>query len=254
MTETELLALAAGLARRAAAAILAVRQAGFAVERKDDWSPVTEADRVAEALIVEGLRAAAPDIAVVAEEEVAAGHVAQVGDRFWLVDPLDGTKEFAAGRDEFAVCIGLVAAGRPVLGAMALPATGEVFGGILGAGAWKQQGEAARQPVRVRAVPAEGALVLDSRSHANPKALAQWLNGRPVARIQPMGSAMKFVRIAEGAADFAPRMGPTMEWDTAAGQAILEAAGGRVLGLDGAPLAYAKPGYRNAGFIAMGGA
>ena len=140
------------------------------------------------------------------------------------------------------MCIGLVRAGRPVLGAMALPASGEVFGGIVGAGAWKQQGEGPRSQVRVRAVPEAGALVLDSRSHANPEALAKWLDGKPVAKIQPMGSAMKFVRIAEGAADFAPRLGPTMEWDTAAGQAILEAAGGRVLAPDGAPLAYAKAG------------
>jgi 3'(2'), 5'-bisphosphate nucleotidase len=255
MNDTELLDLAVSLARRAAAAILAVRRTGFAVERKTDYSPVTEADHVAEALIVEGLRAAVPDLAVVAEEEVAAGHVAKVGERFWLVDPLDGTKEFAAGRDEFAVCIGLVGAGRPLLGAMVLPATGEAYGGLVGRRiAWRQRGDGPREPISARPVPAEGAVVLDSRSHSKPEALRQWLNGKQVAEIRPMGSAMKFVRIAEGAADFAPRLGPTMEWDTAAGQAILEAAGGRVLSADGTPLGYGKPGYLNAGFIAMGGA
>jgi 3'(2'), 5'-bisphosphate nucleotidase len=208
---------------------------------------------LAEALIVEGLRAAAPDLAVVAEEEVAAGHVAAVGDRFWLVDPLDGTREFAAGRDEFAVCIGLVGGGRPLLGAMALPATGELYGGIVGAGiAWRQRGDSGREPIRTRPVPPEGALVLDSRSHSKPEALARWLEGRRVAEVRPMGSAMKFVRIAEGAADIAPRLGPTMEWDSAAGQAILEAAGGRVLAPDGQPLAYGKPGYLNSGFVALG--
>ena len=148
MNDSELLDLATGLARRAAAAIEAVKRAGFVVERKSDESPVTEADRVAEALIVEGLRAAAPDIPVVAEEEVEAGvaPAAFKARRFWLVDPLDGTKGFARGGDEYAVCIGLVEDGRVLLGAIALPATGELFGGIVGAGAWKETGEEGSGP------------------------------------------------------------------------------------------------------------
>ncbi len=258
MNDTELLDLAASLARRAAAAIMAVRQTGFAVDHKEDYSPVTEADRVAEALIVEGLRAAAPGIPVVAEEEVAGGLVTAVAPSFWLVDPLDGTKEFAKGLDEFAVCIGLVRDGAPVLGVLALPATGELFGGIVGAGepgiAWKEVAPGApRLPIRTRAVPAEGWLVLDSRSHSRPEALAPLLAGRRVAAIQPMGSAAKFARVAEGAADCSPRPGPTtMEWDTAAGQAIIEAAGGAILTEAGVPLRYGKPGWRNVGFIAVG--
>ena len=254
MTDTELLDLAAGLARRAAAAIMAVRQAGFAVDHKEDYSPVTEADRVAEALIVEGLRATAPGIPVVAEEEVAGGLVTAVAPSFWLVDPLDGTKEFAKGLDEFAVCIGLVRDGAPVLGVLALPATGELFGGIVGVGAWKEAAPGApRQPIHTRAVPAEGWLVLDSRSHSRPEALAPLLAGRQVAAIQPMGSAAKFARVAEGAADCSPRPGPTtMEWDTAAGQAIIEAAGGAILTEEGKPLRYGKAGWRNVGFIAVG--
>ena len=254
MTDIELLDLAAGLARRAADAIMAVRQAGFAVDHKPDYSPVTEADRVAEALIVEGLRAATPGIAVVAEEEIAGGHVATVGSRFWLVDPLDGTKEFAKGLDEFAVCIGLVQDGAPVLGVLALPATGELFGGIVGQGAWKEAAPGApRQPIHTRPVPAEGWLVLDSRSHSRPEALVPLLAGRQVASIQPMGSAAKFARVAEGAADCSPRPGPTtMDWDTAAGQALIEAAGGALLTEAGVPLRYGKPGWRNVGFIALG--
>ena len=254
MNDTELLDLAPGLARRAAAAIMAVRKTGFAVERKQDHSPVTEADRLAEVLIVEGLRAAVPEIPVVAEEEVSGGLVTAAAPSFWLVDPLDGTREFAKGLDEFAVCIGLVRGGAPVLGVLALPATGELFGGIVGIGAWKEAAEdAPRQPIRTRAVPAEGWLVLDSRSHSRPEALVPLLAGRRVASVQPMGSAAKFARVAEGAADCSARPGPTtMEWDTAAGQAILEAAGGAILTEDGVPLRYGKLGWRNVGYIAVG--
>jgi 3'(2'), 5'-bisphosphate nucleotidase len=255
MDDIDALELAAGLAARAAAAIRAVRAAGFAVERKSDHSPVTEADRIAEALIVEGLRAATPGLPVVAEEEVAAGIVTAPAERFWLVDPLDGTKEFAKGLDEFAVCIGLIEAGRPVLGVLALPASDELFGGLARRGiAWKQVGNGARTVISARTLPASGAVLLDSRSHPNPARMAGWLAERKLklAAVQPMGSAMKFARLAEGAADFAPRLGPTMEWDTAAGQALLEAAGGQVLAEDGAPLRYAKPGWRNSGFVATG--
>jgi 3'(2'), 5'-bisphosphate nucleotidase len=253
MTDPELLELAAGLARRAAAAIEAVKRAGFAVERKTDESPVTEADRIAEALIVEGLRAATPGIPVVAEEEVAAGIVTAAAPRFWLVDPLDGTRDFAKGRSEYAVCIGLVEGGRAVLGAIALPATGELFGGLLGAGAWKAGEEASRRPIRVRAVPPEGLTVLASRTYAEDPRMAPFLAGRPIAERRAVSSALKFCRVAEGVADLYPRFGGTMEWDTAAGQAIVEAAGGVVTEVDGRPLRYGKPGWRNPDFVCHGG-
>ena len=257
MTDPELLELAAGLARRAAAAIQAVRRAGFVVDRKSDESPVTEADRVAEALIVEGLRAAAPEIPVVAEEEVSGGIVTAGNPSswpaFWLVDPLDGTRDFAKGRDEYAVCIGLVRDGRAVLGALVLPATGEVFGGLLGAGAWKEDG-APRRPIRVRAVPPEGLTVLASRQYADDPRIGPFLAGRPVAVRRSVSSALKFCRVAEGAADLYPRFGPTMEWDSAAGQALVEAAGGAVTLPDGTPLRYGKPGWRNPDFVCSGGA
>lgn len=252
MTDSELLDLVAGLARRAAAAIEAVKRAGFAVERKTDESPVTEADHIAEALIVEGLREATPGIPVVAEEEVAAGIVTEVAPRYWLVDPLDGTRDFAKGRSEYAVCIGLVEHGRALLGAIALPPTEEVFGGMLGAGAWKEDA-AGRRPVRVRPVPPEGLTVLASRSYANDPRMAPFLAGRPVAEQRPVSSALKFCRIAEGVADLYPRFGGTMEWDTAAGQAIVEAAGGAVTLVDGSPLRYGKPGWRNPEFVCRGG-
>jgi 3'(2'),5'-bisphosphate nucleotidase/tRNA threonylcarbamoyl adenosine modification protein (Sua5/YciO/YrdC/YwlC family) len=223
------------------------------VERKTDESPVTEADRIAEALIVEGLRAAAPDIPVVAEEEVEAGvaPAAAAERRFWLVDPLDGTKGFARGGEEYAVCIGLVEGGRALLGAIALPATGELFGGLVGAGAWKETGDEGgpRRPLRVRTVPEAGMVALVSRRYADDPRLARFLAGRRVAERRGLSSALKFCRVAEGEADIYARFGPTMEWDSAAGQAIVEAAGGAVvdLGRRAAPLrqgGLAQPGLR----------
>lgn len=259
MNDSELLDLAAGLARRAAAAIEAVKRAGFVVERKSDESPVTEADRIAEALIVEGLRAAVADIPVVAEEEVEAGvaPAAYAARRFWLVDPLDGTKGFARGGDEYAVCIGLVEDRRALLGAIALPATGELFGGLVGAGAWKETGEEGsgpRVPIRIRAAPAAGIVALVSRRYAEDPRLARFLAGRHVAERRGLSSALKFCRVAEGEADLYARFGPTMEWDSAAGQAIVEAAGGAVVDLDAAPLRYGKAGWLNPDFVCHGGA
>jgi 3'(2'), 5'-bisphosphate nucleotidase len=259
MNDAELLDLAANLARRAAAAIEAVRRAGFVVERKTDESPVTEADRIAEALIVEGLREATPGIPVVAEEEVEAGiaPAAAKARHFWLVDPLDGTKGFARGGEEYAVCIGLVEEGRATLGAIALPATGELFGGLLGAGAWKEAGGeegGPRQPIRVRPVPKAGMVALVSRRYADDPRLTRFLAGRRVAERRGLSSALKFCRVAEGEADIYARFGPTMEWDSAAGQAIVEAAGGAVVDLDSTPLRYGKAGWRNPDFVCYGGA
>jgi len=251
MTDAELLDLAADLARRAGHAILGVKRAGFAVERKLDQSVVTEADRVAEALIAGGLRAATPAIPVVAEEEIAAGHIPSSAHRYWLVDPLDGTRDFAKGSDEYAVCVGLVEGGRAVLGAIAVPAMGEVFGGRLGAGAWKEDA-APRRAIATRPAPAGGLVVLASRTYANDPRMAPFLAGRAVAETRPCSSAVKFCRVAEGAADLYPRFGGTMEWDTAAGQALVEAAGGRLTDTEGRPLRYGKPDWRNPDFVCYG--
>ena len=256
MTDHELLELAARLARSAAGAILAVRAAGFAVERKSDHSPVTEADRVAEAIILEGLRAAVPEIPVIAEEEVCAGRIPALAHRYWLVDPLDGTREFAQGSDSFAVCVGLVEGDRALLGAVALPATGEVFGGLVAAEgrpalAWKEDA-AGRRAIAARTPPEEGITVMFSNHYRDDPCLEPFLAGRRVAKVVNCGSALKFCRLAEGEADLYPRFGRTMEWDTAAAQALLEAAGGRVLDMAGAPFRYGKPGFENGPFIAWG--
>ncbi len=256
MDDDALLALAAELARRAGALILQVRARGFEARSKADETPVTEADHAAEALIVSGLREATPDIPVVAEEELAAGHQPKRADTFWLVDPLDGTREFAAGRDDFTVNVGLVRDGRCVLGAVGLPAHGELFGGIVGprggtGRAWKHDA-AGERLIRARPAPEAGLAVLASRHYADDPRLGRFLGGRRVASIGNIGSAVKFVRVAEGAADLYPRFGRTMEWDTAAPQAVVEAAGATVLCEDGTPLRYGKPGWENPPFVCAG--
>jgi 3'(2'), 5'-bisphosphate nucleotidase len=252
MDDAALISLAADLADRAGQAILAVRARGFDVLRKDDRSPVTEADHAAEALIVAGLREATPNIPVVAEEEVAGGRITQPSAEFWLVDPLDGTREFTSGNDEFAVNIGLVREGRAVLGVVGVPAMGELFGGIVGQGAWKRTA-AGQVAIRTRPSPPEGVTVLASRYHGNDEKLEAFLAGQRIASVTNFGSSLKFCRLAEGVADLYPRLGRTMEWDTAAPQAVLEAAGGRVTLLDGGtPLRYGKPGWENPNFVCYG--
>ena len=258
MTDDALLDLAARLAAEAGHAILGIRRAGnVRIDHKSDRSPVTQADRIAEALIVEGLREHAPGIPIVAEEEFEAGVRIDPAPRFWLVDGLDGTRGFAEGGDEYAVCIGLVVAGRAHLGALALPAFGEVFAGCAALGAaWKgSMAYDTRRPIRVRdTAPPHGVTVLASRRHADDRRLGTWLAGRRIAQVDPASSALKFCRVAEGRADLYPRLGPTMEWDTCAGQALVEAAGGAVETLTPrAPLAYGKPGWLNPEFICHGG-
>ena len=251
MTDQDLLELAAGLAARAGEVILTVRARGYEVTRKADSSQVTEADHAAEVLIAAGLRAACPDIPVVAEEEAAGGRITAASACFWLVDPLDGTREFTLGSDDFAVNVGLVRDGRVVLGSVGVPATGEIFGGIVGKGAWKRL-KGQETPVIARVPPPEGLTVLASRHHGSGTQLDAFLAGHPVAKMINFGSSLKFCRLAEGIADLYPRFGRTMEWDTCAPQAVLEAAGGSVCTTDGAALLYGKPGWENPHFVCRG--
>lgn len=250
--DTQLLDLAIRLAWEAAELILALRARGCITESKPDHSPVTEADRQAEALIVAGLRRATPSIAVVAEEEISGGHTPTPSEVYWMVDPLDGTRDFVALRDGFTVNIGLVRDGRPVLGVVAVPASAELFAGIVGRGAWRQSG-AGRQPIQVRPPPASGLVVLSSREAPGAAELARHLSEAPVATVRQLGSALKFCRIAEGAADAYLRLGRTMEWDTAGPEAVLTAAGGSLRLLDGSQLSYEKPGWANPPFVCRGG-
>lgn len=241
------------LARRAGEVVLEVYAAGPAVRTKADASPVTEADERAEALIVEGLAALAPEVPIVAEEAACAGRVPDAGERFWLVDPLDGTREFVQRNGEFTVNIALVEHGRPVLGVVLVPVTGVLYAGARGLGAHREDAAGARA-IACRLPPPEGLTVLASRSHGDEAALAAFLQGRRVAAVTHAGSSLKFGLLAEGAADLYPRWGRTMEWDTAAGHAVLAAAGGEVLDLAGVPLRYGKPGFENPHFVARGAA
>jgi 3'(2'), 5'-bisphosphate nucleotidase len=239
------------LAERAGALILEHYRDDVAVRAKADASPVTVADEAAEALILEGLAELTPQIPVVAEETVAAGHVPELGDgRFWLVDPLDGTKEFLSRNGEFTVNIALVEGQEPVLGVVFAPALGKVWWGARGAGALLRDAAGAR-PIAARSRPESGIVAVASRSHSDPQTEA-FLDRMGVAERISAGSSLKFCLVAEGRADVYPRFGPTMEWDTAAGHAVLAAAGGQVTTRDGAPFTYRKPGFRNPEFIARG--
>ena len=243
------------LALEAGHLILGVYHSDFAVRAKDDRSPVTAADEVAERAILAGLRRLTPDLPIVAEEEAAAGRIPVVGaGPFWLVDPLDGTKEFIKRNGEFTVNIALVVAGRPVLGVVHAPVPGKTWVGATlgGAVARLDQPDQPGRAIAARLPPDEGLTVIASRSHNDPAALASWLAGRRVAAETSAGSSLKFCLVAEGLADLYPRFGRTMEWDTAAGHAVLLAAGGQVTTLDGAPLLYGKAGFENPHFVARG--
>ncbi|AUL99055.1 3'(2'),5'-bisphosphate nucleotidase [Rhodocyclaceae bacterium] len=239
------------IARAAGALIAEVYAGDVEVRSKADASPVTEADERAEAFIVPALQAVWPQVPVVAEEAVAGGRVPVVGERFWLVDPLDGTKEFIQRNGEFTVNIALVDNGHPVLGVVLAPALGRLFAGAVGVGAFVED-EAGRRPIACRAVPEEGLVVVASRSHGDAAALDAFLAGRKVAALKSAGSSLKLCLVAAGEADLYPRFGRTMEWDIAAGHAVLAAAGGRVVDLDGQPLRYGKPGFENPAFLAWG--
>ena len=239
------------LARAAGREILAHRGAG--ARRKADSSPVTDADEAAEAVLLAGLGGLTPDLPIVSEEQVSAGTGGFVGETppsFWLVDPLDGTREFVAGRDTFSVNLALIVGRFPALGVVHDP-VGDVTWTGTATGATRIESGAAR-PIRTRPPPSAGLDVVSSFSHGDEAALAGFLDEESVASHRRLGSAIKFGLLAEGKADLYPRFGATMEWDTAAGQAVLEAAGGRVETLAGARLAYGKPGFRNPDFIARG--
>jgi 3'(2'), 5'-bisphosphate nucleotidase len=250
-TAQELLEPVVRIARAAGEAIMQVYGTDFGVRGKADASPVTEADVRAEKLILEGLRSLTPQLPVVAEEAVSAGHVPTVGARFWLVDPLDGTKEFISRNGEFTVNIALVEEGVPTLGVVLAPALRRLYAGTLGLGAFTQD-EAGRRAIRCRCVPADGLTVVASRSHGDAAALDAFLNGRKVASLANAGSSLKLCMVAAGEADLYPRLGRTMEWDIAAGHAVLLAAGGSVADLRHAPLRYGKPGFENPHFVASG--
>jgi 3'(2'), 5'-bisphosphate nucleotidase len=244
----ELLPRVREIARTAGAEILKYYRGGFEVREKIDASPVTQADEAAEKIIVPALRALAPGIPVVAEEMMAGGAKVEVGDGpFWLVDPLDGTREFVDRRDEFTVNIALVEKRRPVLGVVYVPARDETYAAA-GRGTATYTGRA----IAARRAPSDGIVVTASRRHGDADKMDHLLGTLKVKETKITGSSIKFCLVAAGEADLYPRYGNTSEWDTAAGHAVLAAAGGSVRTIDGAELLYAKPGFLNPEFIARG--
>jgi 3'(2'), 5'-bisphosphate nucleotidase len=237
LTVFEELALAAGCR------IMEIRDAGVTTELKPDSSPVTEADRAAEKIILEGLRRSFPGIPCVAEEECAGGRMpGDLGDAFFLVDPLDGTKEFVSGNTDFTVNIAFIRNGAPALGVVFAPATGRMFSGRPGSAEEISVGRdftfASRKTVAVRR-DNNPPLIVASRSHRTAETNAYIARFKD-AEIVSVGSSLKFCLLASGKADLYPRFGRTMEWDTAAGDAVLRAAGGLTFTLDGNPLVYGK--------------
>ena len=239
------------IARRAADAILEVYDGDFAVEHKDDRSPLTAADRAAHGVIVAGLEALTPQWPVLSEESVAVPYAQRrEWQRYWLVDPLDGTREFVKRNGEFTVNIALIDAGRPVLGVVQVPVRGEVYAAAEGVGAFHlAAGE--RRALRVADYRGGPLRVVASRSHGSPE-LAQLLAALPGHAIVSIGSSLKICLVAAGEADFYPRHGPTSEWDTAAAQCVLEQAGGRLTDFDLRPLRYNKESILNVPFLAFG--
>lgn len=238
------------IATHAGALIMDVYRGECLIEYKADTSPVTQADGRAEAAITAALAQVTPEIPIVAEEAVSNGAAANAAVRFWLVDPLDGTREFISRNGEFTVNIALIENGRPVLGIVYAPAIETLYSGAVGYGCFVEKGSRAR--IACRVPPAEGLTVVSSRSHGDAAALDSFLAGRKVAQIARSGSSLKLCLVAAGEADVYPRLGRTMEWDTAAGQALVSAAGGRVTDLEGHELRYGKPGFENPHFVAWG--
>jgi 3'(2'), 5'-bisphosphate nucleotidase len=228
------------------------RETPVTPDRKVDGSPVTIADHASEAVLIEGLRRLAPSVPILSEEQVAKGVVTDIsGGIFWCVDPLDGTKEYLGCTDEFTICVAGMVDFRPVFGVLHAPALDLTFGGIVGQGAFRFAPDESKTKIAVRARPASGGVALVSRSHGD-SAEQKYLDDAGIAEKRVMGSAIKFGLIAAGEADLYVRFGPTCEWDTAAGQAVLDAAGGSLETFDGVPLGYGKPKFLNGGFVAKG--
>lgn len=250
----------ADIAWHAGEIILAHYEAGVEARRKEDQSPVTVADEEAERYILAHLRESWPEIPIVAEEEVAAGRVPDIGPRFFLVDPLDGTKEFISRNGEFTVNIAEIENGRPLRGVVYLPAKNRLFVGEIPGGAFEIATQPGIEPdfakmkrISARAAPADGLVAVASRSHRDYQT-EEYLQKFPVKDFAAAGSSLKFCLIAAGEADIYPRLGRTMEWDVAAGHAVLAAAGGTVTTIDGRPFTYGKAEekFANPFFVARG--
>jgi 3'(2'), 5'-bisphosphate nucleotidase len=253
--DDNLMRAAIDASREAGARIMEIYSGEFDVRGKTDASPVTAADDAAESVILAALAQHAPDIPAISEEAASRGLVPSVQRRFWLVDPLDGTKEFIDRNGEFTVNIALVEDGCPVMGVVLAPALDRLYAGRIGPGGDREafvEEHGQRRSLACRSAPAEGLTVVSSRSHGDEAALNAFLAGKRVAASVSAGSSLKLCLVAAGEADIYPRLGRTMEWDIAAGHAVLRAAGGDVCTLDGVTLTYGKPGLDTPPFVAHG--
>ena len=244
-----MLAVFERLARQAGAAIMAHYEQDCRLDDKVDASPLTAADLAADKIICAGLRAAYPDIDLVTEEQTDTHQAVKGDDHYFLIDPLDGTKEFLSKNGQFTVNIALIEKGEAVAGVVYAPALNRMFLGAKGLGATETD-EAGTRPVHVRPMP-QNPVAVASRSHRSPETDI-FLAGHNITECVSAGSSLKFCLVATGEADIYPRFGPTMEWDTAAGQAIIEAAGGAVLTPEGQKFRYGKKDHRNGNFVAWG--
>lgn len=249
-----------GIAQQAGVAIMALYGTDMRVDRKTDHSPVTQADSQAEDIILAALAKIAPDIPVISEEAASQGIIPDIADIFFLVDPLDGTREFLKQNGEFTVNIALIENTKPVMGVVYAPALSRLFWATSSTEAFEAKfglndefKQATAKPLRVRKPPDDGLVMVSSRSHGDP-ATQEMISGYTIKQTLIAGSSLKFCLIAASEADIYPRAGRTMEWDTAAGQAVLAAAGGAVLTVEGTPLAYGKKqgGFANPPFMAHG--
>ncbi len=244
------------LVRAAGKVILPHWRNDVQVQEKADASPVTAADMAAHHLLADGLRALDADIPVLSEEDCDLSLAQRAGwTRWWLVDPLDGTKEFISGSEEFTVNVALIEHGQVVFGVVGIPANGRCYYGGAGFGAWRAEADGAAQPLSVRETPVDGFTVVASRRHSSPaqerllEGLGQRFGELVLANV---GSSLKLCLLAEGAADCYPRLAPTSQWDTAAAQGVLEGAGGELLDTAGMPLTYeARETYLNPSFLAL---
>jgi 3'(2'), 5'-bisphosphate nucleotidase len=241
------------IAKDAGEAIMSIYNGDHAIEYKDDKSPLTAADKASHQVIIAGLQRHFPEIPILSEEGASIPYdVRKEWSRFWCVDPLDGTKEFIKRNGEFTVNIALIEEDRPVVGVVYVPAQDKMYYGRLETGCWMAETGETSARIQVRKPdPVAGLTVVMSRSHPSPE-LEDYLKSIKVAEALPVGSSLKLCVVAEGLADLYPRLGPTMEWDTAAGHALVEAAGGTVKQPNGDALVYNKPNLLNPYFIVTG--
>jgi len=247
-----LLAPVTAIAAEAGRAILEVYGDDFEVQHKEDRSPLTQADLASHRIIRDALAELTPDLPLLSEESADIPFAERASwAEYWLIDPLDGTREFVSRNGEFTVNIALIRGHEPVLGVVHVPVSGVTYTGVAGQGATRRQPGRTATPIRVQRPCAAPVRVVGSRSHANPE-LERYLAALGDYELVSMGSSLKFCLVAEGAADFYPRLGPTSEWDTAAAHAVVSAAGGRILMLDGRPLQYnLKSSYLNPEFLVI---